>query len=118
MSKRTRKVGIAARWGSRYGVKVRRSAAQSLKKSKASYRCPSCHYDRVRRKSAGIWRCHKCSHTFAGGAWQPYTRASEANARILRRAQEGSTTADMALLAREAALAAERRIAEDSESEE
>ncbi len=67
------------------------------------------------RQSVGIWSCGKCGHTFAGGAWEPFTRASDANARILRRSVEGATTADMAFIAQQAALDFERKASEEEE---
>ena len=118
MSKRTQKAGIAARFGPRYGVSVRRNAAAALRRSKASYRCPRCQYQKVRRQSIGIWVCSKCGHTFAGGAWEPYTRASVANQRILRRSAEGATTTDMAHLAQQAAIAYQQQLAEAAEDED
>jgi len=69
----------------------------------------------VTRQSVGIWSCGKCGHTFAGGAWEPFTRASDANARILRRSVEGATTADMAFIAQQAALDFERKASEEEE---
>ena len=86
------------------------------KKSK-KYTCPVCQYQKVSRKSVGIWHCSKCDYTFAGGAWEPFTRASDANSRILRRSVEGATTADMAFIAQQAAIDYERSL-EDKESEE
>ena len=53
--------------------------------------------------------------------WQlarPFTRASDANSRILRRSIEGATTADMAFIAQQAALDFERKAAEDTSEEE
>ena len=89
MAKRTQKAGATARFGARYGVSVRRRAGSALSKKSRKYTCPSCHYAKVRRKAAGIWECRKCSHTFSGGVWEPYTRASDANKRIVRRSLEG-----------------------------
>ena len=71
-----------------------------------------CIRDRVRRKSAGIWECRKCGHTFSGGVWEPYTRASDANKRIVRRSLEGATATDMTVIAQQAALEFERKISE------
>ena len=115
MAKRTQKAGATARFGARYGVSVRRNAGSALAKKSAKYTCPVCQYRKVTRQSVGIWSCGKCGHTFAGGAWEPFTRASDANARILRRSVEGATTADMAFIAQQAALDFERKAAEEEE---
>ena len=89
MAKRTQKSGTTARFGSRYGVSVRRRAGAALKKKARHYTCPSCNYQKVRRKAAGIWECRKCNHTFSGGVWEPFTRATDSNNRIIRRSMEG-----------------------------
>ncbi|MAK40581.1 MAG: 50S ribosomal protein L37ae [Euryarchaeota archaeon] len=121
MSKRTQKAGATARFGSRYGVSVRRRAGSAMSKKSRKYTCPNCQYPKVRREVAGIWKCRKCNHTFSGGVWEPYTRASDANRRIVRRSQEGATATDMTVIAQQAALEYERKITEresDEESEE
>ena len=121
MAKRTQKAGATARYGARYGVSVRRRAGSALSKKSWKYTCPSCHYPKVRRKAAGIWECRKCDHTFSGGVWEPYTRASDANKRIVRRSMEGATATDMAVIAQQAALDFERKISErdsDASTEE
>ena len=41
-------------------------------------------------------------------AWEPFTRASDANSRIIRRNADGATTADMAFIAQQAAIEYER----------
>ena len=64
-----------------------------------------------------IKACGKCGHTFAGGAWEPFTRASETNNRIIRRNAEGATAADMAFIAQEE-LEYERELAEGTTEEE
>jgi len=80
-----------------------------------------CHYQKVRRKAAGIWECRKCNHTFTGGVWEPFTRATDSNNRIVRRSMEGSTATDMTVIAQQAALDYERKLSEaefdDSEEE-
>ncbi len=121
MAKRTEKAGATARYGPRYGVSVRRRAGAALAKKSRSYTCPNCQYPKVRRKAAGIWECRKCQHTFSGGVWEPYTRASDANRRIVRRSMEGATATDMTVIAQQAALEYERKLAErdpDASSEE
>ncbi len=117
MSKRTDKSGLTARFGARYGVSVRNNAGKVLRKKSKKYTCPVCHYPKVTRKSTGIWSCGKCNHTFAGGAWEPFTRASEANMRVVRRASSGATSADMAYIASQAAIDYERSMEEADEEE-
>ena len=112
MAKRTQKAGATARFGPRYGVSVRRRAGSAISKKSRKYTCPSCHYSKVRRKAAGIWECRKCNHTFSGGVWEPYTRASDANKRIIRRSLEGATATDMTVIAQQAALEYERKLSE------
>ena len=118
MAKRTQKAGATGRFGPRYGVSVRRNAGMAMKKKSSKYTCPVCHYKQVTRQSVGIWSCGKCGHTFAGGAWEPFTRASDANSRILRRSVEGATTADMAFIAQQAAMDYEKSLSEKSTEEE
>ena len=110
MAKRTQKAGLTARFGSRYGVSVRRRAGSALRKKSRLYVCPSCQYRKVKRKSAGIWECKKCNYTFTGGVWEPFTRASDANNRVVRRSMEGATATDMAVIAQQAALDFERKL--------
>jgi len=121
LAKRTQKAGATARYGPRYGVSVRRRAGAAIAKKSRKYTCPNCQYPQVRRKAAGIWECRKCQHTFSGGVWEPYTRASDANKRIVRRSMEGATATDMTVIAQQAALEYERKLAErdlDASSEE
>ncbi|MAF74192.1 MAG: 50S ribosomal protein L37ae [Candidatus Thermoplasmatota archaeon] len=116
MAKRTQKAGASAKYGPRYGVSVRRRAASVLKKRSRKFTCPSCQYQKVSRTVAGIWECSKCGHKFTGGYWEPFTRATEANNRIIRRGKEGATSTDLAVIAQQAALDYERRVAEGEAS--
>ncbi len=117
MSKRTQKTGKTARYGPRYGVSVRHRAGKALDRVKRKYTCPSCQYQKVSRQASGIWSCKKCGHTFAGGVWEPYTRASEANHRILRRGVEGATATDMAVIAQTRALEYEKTLSEREDAD-
>lgn len=73
MGRRTKKVGSAGRFGARYGVSLRNRFAAVEKRRKASYDCPKCAHQAVKRKAAGIWRCRHCDLVFAGGAYVPRT---------------------------------------------
>ena len=121
MAKRTQKAGATAKFGPRYGVSVRRRAGSALKKKSRNYTCPVCQYQKVTRKASGIWEGKKCSHKFTGGVWEPFTRATDANNRIIRRGMEGATATDMTVIAQQAAIEYERKLAAgeiDAESEE
>lgn len=68
----TKKVGSAGRFGSRYGVTVRQKVANIEKIQKRKHKCPYCNYNKVKRLSAGIWKCKKCGTKFAGKAYEPW----------------------------------------------
>ena len=73
---------------------------------------------KVSRQVAGIWECKKCSHKFTGGVWEPFTRASDSNNRVIRRGMEGATATDMTVIAQQAALDYERKLAEAPSNDE
>ena len=121
MAKRTQKAGASAKYGPRYGVSARRRAGSAMKHKTRQYTCPVCQYQKVGRKVTGIWECRKCGHICSGGVWEPFTRATDANSRITRRGMEGATATDMTVIAQQAALDYERKVAAgeiDVDSEE
>lgn len=71
MGRKTKKVGAAARFGPRYGVKIRRQIESLERKQKMKHPCPECGHKAVKRVSSGIWQCRHCDLKFAGGAYQP-----------------------------------------------
>ena len=68
-----KKVRSAGRFGSRYGIGIRRKLLKVEDKQKLKYACPSCGSPTVKRMSKGIFFCKKCSHKFTGGAYIPQT---------------------------------------------
>ena len=76
MDRRTTKVGITGKYGTRYGAKLRKQvkAIEILQRSK--YVCPFCGKNSMKRTAVGIWRCKGCRRTVAGGAWEFTTSAS------------------------------------------
>ena len=58
------------RFGVRYGRTVKAKLGKVEAQHRGSQQCPYCHYEKVRRKSAGIWHCSKCATTFASRAYQ------------------------------------------------
>src|SRR3989441_6486414 len=71
MARRTRKAGIVARFGPRYGVRIRRRVQEIEEGLKGRHTCPRCAAISVRRKSTGVWACRRCGYVFAGGAYPP-----------------------------------------------
>lgn len=68
---KTKKVGVIGRYGTRYGVSVRRRIKMLDESTRSRHLCPSCSAKRVKRVSKGVWLCKKCGHKFAGGTYTP-----------------------------------------------
>ncbi len=75
---RTKVVGIAGRFGARYGATLRKRFKEVMEKRYAPHQCPFCGFKgRVKRISTGIWICTKCGVKWAGGAYVPRTGVSK-----------------------------------------
>jgi len=74
MSRRTKKLGPAARFGPRYGLRIRNLVRDIEVIQKQWHKCPNCGARRVKRISSGIWQCRKCGYKFAGGMYFPRTQ--------------------------------------------
>ena len=71
---KTKKVGPTRGLGPRYGATVRKRYIKVITELKRPHKCPNCGFVRVKRESVGIWKCKKCSFTYAGGAYTPLTK--------------------------------------------
>ena len=75
---RTKVVGIAGRFGARYGATLRKKWKEIMEKRYSEYRCPFCGAKRVmKRISVGIWYCPSCGRVWAGGAYTPETEVGK-----------------------------------------
>ncbi|KAK0623182.1 ribosomal protein L37ae [Immersiella caudata] len=88
MSKRTKKVGISGKYGTRYGASLRKLVKKQEVSQHARYTCTFCGKDSVRRSAVGIWSCKSCKKTMAGGAYTVSTPAAAAMRSTLRRLRE------------------------------
>ncbi|KAK3313521.1 ribosomal protein L37ae [Apodospora peruviana] len=88
MSKRTKKVGISGKYGTRYGASLRKLVKKQEVSQHARYTCTFCGKDSVRRSAVGIWGCKSCKKTMAGGAYTVSTPAAAAMRSTLRRLRE------------------------------
>lgn len=69
MGKRTKKVGITGKYGTRYGSTLRKLLRKIEVSQHSTYRCVFCGKDSVKRKCAGIWDCRSCHKVIAGGCY-------------------------------------------------
>jgi large subunit ribosomal protein L37Ae len=69
MGKRTKKVGITGKYGTRYGSTLRKLVRKIEVSQHSSYRCAFCGKDNVKRTCVGIWECKSCRRVIAGGAY-------------------------------------------------
>lgn len=75
MAKRTKKVGITGKYGTRYGASLRKTVKKMEISQHSKYYCSFCGKDKMKRKAVGIWFCDdkNCRITVAGGAWNSQT---------------------------------------------
>jgi large subunit ribosomal protein L37Ae len=74
---RTKKIGLGASFGARYGTLARKRYVEIVSQMRLKHKCPKCHRRAVKRESVGIWVCRKCGFKFAGGAYTPTTKLGE-----------------------------------------
>ncbi|WFD15183.1 60S ribosomal protein L43 [Malassezia arunalokei] len=87
-SKRTVKVGITGKYGTRYGSSLRRQIKNIEISQHSRYTCSFCGKDTVKRKAVGIWDCSACKKVVAGGAWSMNTTAAATVRSTIRRLRE------------------------------
>ncbi|KAJ2910329.1 60S ribosomal protein L43 [Coemansia aciculifera] len=87
IAKRTKKVGITGKYGTRYGASLRKQVKKMEITQHASYICTFCGKESVKRTAVGIWNCRGCRKTIAGGAYTvstPHAVAARSNIRRIR----------------------------------
>ncbi|KAI5809286.1 ribosomal protein L37ae [Pyronema omphalodes] len=88
MTKRTKKVGVTGKYGTRYGASLRKQVKKMEISQHARYTCTFCGKNAVKRQAVGIWECKSCRKTVAGGAWTVSTAAAAASRSTIRRLRE------------------------------
>lgn len=76
MAKRTKKVGIVGKYGTRYGASLRKVVKKFEITQRSKYVSPFSGKECVKRKAAGIWYCKSTNRKIAGGAWMLSTAAA------------------------------------------
>ena len=96
LGRKTKKVGPTRGLGPRYGSTVRKRYIRVTAGLKKAHKCPQCGFVRVKRESVGVWKCKKCGHTFAGGAYMPVTKLGIVAKRAAKGTVAGETAAPVA----------------------
>uniref|UniRef100_H2M7B5 Large ribosomal subunit protein eL43 n=2 Tax=Percomorphaceae TaxID=1489872 RepID=H2M7B5_ORYLA len=86
-AKRTKKVGIVGKYGTRYGASLRKMVKKIEISQHAKYTCSFCGKTKMKRRAVGIWHCGSCKKTVAGGAWT-YTTSAVTVKSAIRRLKE------------------------------
>ncbi|XP_074659192.1 large ribosomal subunit protein eL43 [Tubulanus polymorphus] len=92
MAKRTKKVGITGKYGTRYGASLRKTIKRMEVTQHGKYTCSFCGKDAMKRQAVGIWHCKGCKKTIAGGAWVQSTNAAATVRSAVRRLREMKET--------------------------
>merc|ERR1711909_210643 len=74
MAKRTNKVGIVGKYGTRYGASLRKVVKKMEVSQHKKYISPFSGAKSLKRKAVGIWECKHTGNKIAGGAWEPHTQ--------------------------------------------
>ncbi|KAJ1652957.1 60S ribosomal protein L43 [Dispira simplex] len=88
MAKRTAKVGIVGKYGTRYGASLRKQVKKMEITQHSKYQCTFCGKNSVKRQAVGIWQCRGCKKTMAGGAWTLSTSTANSVRSSVRRLRE------------------------------
>jgi large subunit ribosomal protein L37Ae len=90
MAKRTKKVGITGKYGTRYGASLRKTVKKMEISQHSKYTCTFCGKDKMKRKVVGIWACgdKNCRVVVAGGAWNYSTTAAASVRSAVRRLRD------------------------------
>ncbi|KAK2146397.1 hypothetical protein LSH36_611g03058 [Paralvinella palmiformis] len=88
MAKRTKKVHITGKYGTRYGASLRKDVKKMEITQHSKYTCSFCGKDSMRRLAVGIWSCKSCKKTVAGGAYVYSTTAAAMVRSTIRRLRE------------------------------
>mmetsp|Transcript_35424 Transcript_35424/g.70882 ORF Transcript_35424/g.70882 Transcript_35424/m.70882 type:complete len:93 (-) Transcript_35424:897-1175(-) len=88
MGKRTEKVGIVGKYGTRYGSSIRKQIKKIEINQHSKYFCSFCGKKNVKRKAVGIWFCGSCKKEITGGAWVLNTQAAIAARGTIRRLKD------------------------------
>ncbi|KAL7866626.1 hypothetical protein AOLI_G00144400 [Acnodon oligacanthus] len=88
LAKRTKKVGIVGKYGTRYGASLRKMVKKIEISQHSKYTCSFCGKTKMKRRAVGIWHCGSCMKTVAGGAWTYNTTSAVTVKSAIKRLKE------------------------------
>merc|ERR1711976_268781 len=88
VAKRTKKVGIVGKYGTRYGASLRKDIKKMEASQHSKYTCSFCGKENMKRRATGIWGCKSCRKVVAGGAYVYSTTAAATVRSTIRRLRE------------------------------
>lgn len=88
MAKRTKKVGIVGKYGTRYGASLRKIIKKMEVSQHSKYFCNFCGKFSTKRTAVGIWECKACGKVQAGGAYVLNTASAVTVRSTIRRLRE------------------------------
>ncbi|RSH81738.1 60S ribosomal protein L43 [Apiotrichum porosum] len=88
LTKRTKKVGVTGKYGTRYGASLRKTVKKMEITQHSRYACPSCGKNAVKRTAVGIWKCKGCAKQYAGGAYTLGTPSAATVRSTIRRLRD------------------------------
>uniref|UniRef100_A0ABD2XQH9 60S ribosomal protein L37a n=1 Tax=Trichogramma kaykai TaxID=54128 RepID=A0ABD2XQH9_9HYME len=88
LAKRTKKVGITGKYGTRYGASLRKMVKKMEITQHSKYTCTFCGKESMKRSVVGIWSCKRCKRVVAGGAWVFATTTAASVRSAVRRLRE------------------------------
>ncbi len=74
MSNSAKKIGSVARYGPRYGVRIRSRILEVEKERAKKIACPKCGVSAVKREATAVWKCRHCGYKYAARAYSASAR--------------------------------------------
>ncbi|KAH0506658.1 60S ribosomal protein L37a [Microtus ochrogaster] len=87
-AKRTKKVGIVGKYGTRYGASLRKMVKKIKISQHAKYTCSFCGKTKMKRQAVCIWHCGSYMKRVAGRAWTSNTTSAVTVKSAIRRLKE------------------------------
>ncbi|OAF72196.1 hypothetical protein A3Q56_00011 [Intoshia linei] len=76
MARKTKKVGVCGKYGTRYGASLRKYIKHCEESQHKKHICMFCGKKAITRKATGIWNCQRCKKVISGGAYDYITAGS------------------------------------------